>query len=144
MLQVYSGTLNEQASWSVDEAWDSQQMGAVESDERRLRNDHSTILLLLGVLVAAARASTLHRFFPFTSHDVLCMSSGPEWYRADPSGEVAPAFIARAAGESYVVYSGSPYSEDFYPVLSAASAEEAVAEMERLLVDWPPSSQIST
>lgn len=130
----------EPAGWSLDDAWDDQAAAARVTDAAdRLNASEYAPPPTLSVLVAAARASSLRRFYPFTSHGQLCLSTGPARCSSD-SAEDAPAFIARDDGATYVVYAGSLNSADIAPILVARNAQEAVAELERLLADWPPSA----
>jgi hypothetical protein len=94
----------------------------------------------LGDLVRAIRRTSLVRFFPFTAHACFCLSLRiDQWRPGIGDGRIAPAFISRTRDIGYYVWSGNPYrSDDATVVLTTDNPEDASAELERLLIEWPP------
>jgi Family of unknown function (DUF6193) len=119
----------------VSAAWDFLAAAAHEDDEANRDPRRSWVPPTLAVLVAAVRATSLTRFYPFTSHARLCFSDGPEWWSG--KGQVVPAYVARNRENGYMVSRGGPYDESAAIVLSTEDAKTAAYELERLLEGWP-------
>jgi len=128
---------NEAVDESLTSAWEFQATAAHDDDEvsRKGGPKHTWVPPNLAALVAAARATTLTRFYPFTACSALCLSDGPRFW--DGAGEVAPAFISRHRDGQYFVWRGGPYREGATLVLASADPDTAAAELERLLARWP-------
>lgn len=85
-------------------------------------------------LVASAGATTLRRFYPFTSHWVLRFRI-TERFLMDLA-DIAPGSIALSAGGLYAVQSGLIWAEGANTVLTTADPVSAAATLEGLLVTW--------
>jgi hypothetical protein len=120
---------------SLRAAWDWQADAARHADEASRDPRRSWVPPTLAVLVAAVRATTLARLYPFTSHHRFCLSDGPQWWMGE--GQVAPAFVSRLRHEGYIVWSGAPYDASAREVLSTEDPKAAAVELERLLDRWP-------
>jgi len=125
---------NSAMSDSLSTEWDFQEVAARHFDEasRRVR---SWVPPTLTVLVAAVRASTLRRLYPFTSHNRFCLSDGPRFWAGE--GQVAPAFVSLHRDWGYTLWSGGPYDPAATEMLSTEDASAAAIELERLLDRWP-------
>ncbi|WP_372907231.1 DUF6193 family natural product biosynthesis protein [Saccharopolyspora indica] len=89
-------------------------------------------------LVRAARATSLHRLFPFFSMNSLCFSTLPE-----ALGLVAPAFVVMSREGEYVIWRGDPKGGEHVRALSTREAVVAAEKVEFLLDGWPASSDDS-
>jgi hypothetical protein len=121
------------------------------ADYRRLPGDPGPLGVpaTLAVLVAAVRATSLQRLYPFMSLCRFCLSDGPEFWEG--RGQVAPAFVAYDRS-GYTVFSGGPYDDpgdgpdmDWAGTrgtvtLKTPDETAAAAELERLLQGWPEAS----
>lgn len=120
---------------STSAAWDFQAAAARDLDETRRDPRRSWVPPTLATLVAAVRATTLARLYPFTSHSRLCLSDGPSFWSGE--GAVAPAFVSLDRDSGYTIWDGGPYLETAAPVLTTGDPKTAAAELERLLQQWP-------
>jgi hypothetical protein len=123
---------------SLSAAWDFQADAARDDDEAARDPRRSWVPPTLAGLVAAVRATTLARLYPFTSHNRFCLSDGPRFWARE--GQVAPAFVSRRRDTGYTVWRGGPYDESATETLSTEDPKAAAAELERLLDRWPRSS----
>ena len=93
---------------------------------------------ILADLIKAARKTTLRRFFPFVSHDILRFSTRPMSDSGDPL--IVPVFVVLSHDDGYMIYEGDFSQSDVPMVISTHSAAVATSEIERLLTRWPHSS----
>jgi hypothetical protein len=90
---------------------------------------------IMAPLAAAAAKTSLRRFYPFLSRHLLCLSTSPARFL---EGAVAPACIGIASNpDIYIVWSGQLFRDQVRNVLESLDPADAVAEVERLLADWP-------
>jgi len=87
-----------------------------------------------GALVTAARASTLQRFYPFTSHGVLRFRTNEQM--PGDMADIAPGSIALGPDGVYQVQSGRTWAASATIALTTTDPAKAVAELERLLATW--------
>lgn len=120
---------------SPSAAWDFQAAAARDLDETSRDPCRSWVPPTLAILVAAVRATTLTRLYPFTSHRRLCLSDGPRFWSGE--GKVAPAFVSLHRDSGYTVWSGGPYDESATAAITTQDPAAAAAELERLLDQWP-------
>jgi hypothetical protein len=119
-----------------DAAWESQLMHARSDDEHRADRSQSRVPPITSALVTAAMNSRLRRLFPFTSHNLLRLSTSSDlgMRRRD---HVAPAFVAVVPDpDRYIVHSGAIGAEPATSILETPDPAAAVAEVERLLSRW--------
>ncbi|GAA1959351.1 DUF6193 family natural product biosynthesis protein [Catenulispora subtropica] len=115
------------------QSWEWQLQAAQDFDDS-CDNDRTWPPPILTALVTAVHATTLRRLHPFTSHARLCLSTGPRCWEAGVTD--APAFVSLDLEGHYNVWSGDPYTNSPTLVLEAVDADQAAAELERLLIAW--------
>jgi hypothetical protein len=126
-----------ESSSSVEAEWEFQARAAADWDERSRNSTTTWVPPILAALVDRARRRSLGRFYPFTSHAVLCFSTAQRHWLGE--GVVLPVVIALAPEGLYIVRAGADRA-----VLETANADEAVAAAERLVGEWlngQPSNQ---
>jgi hypothetical protein len=111
-------------------SWDRQSKSAREHDD----GEYSWGPPQFGALITAVQATSLTRFYPFTSHWVLRFRAN-ENIPGDPA-DIAPGSIALGARGIYEVQSGAAWSTSATKVLATADPGEAATALERLLATW--------
>lgn len=85
-------------------------------------------------LVTAAEATTLRRFYPFTSHWVLRFRTSEAVL--ETLATIAPGSIALSPSGLYSVQSGLAWHESATTVLTTTDPTRAADALERLLEAW--------
>jgi len=122
---------------TLDQSWEWLIDGARAHDARCADRSKAWPAPIMTPLALAAATTRLRRFYPFTSHELLCFATSPVWYQLE--GAVAPGFIGVAADpDDYIVWSGHPHdAQPNEKILETTDPFAAVTELERLLGDWP-------
>ncbi|MFI8387879.1 hypothetical protein [Streptomyces sp. NPDC085540] len=124
--------------------WDVRIRHAPKTDNH-CRSINSWVPPVVELLWRTARASTLVRFFPFSSHNSLRLATSSDFFATAET--LGPCIVycyddvkAPDRRPEYWVWDVWPQEPSREPVLRTYDVEAAVRELERLTADFTPAA----